>query len=183
MKKEAQLWRWVCSPAQDFRCRAASGTQRSQPVTLATATSVEPLRGRKLSCSESKRGEGAHFTIVCALCVHGCVWYASMCAPVPTHGFSRWMLRIFLRNLDLLRWGRISQIHNSHLVLLASLLWNPISTFWSRSYRWATTPSWHFVGAWGSEFWSSHFYLSGPNLKFLCLFVCGFHSFEGKKMS
>lgn len=84
VKKETQLWRGVCSPAQDFLYRAASGKQRRQPVTLATATSVEPLRGRKLPCSESKR-KREHISQPCVHCARmGVCGCASMCAPAYT---------------------------------------------------------------------------------------------------
>lgn len=39
-------------------------------MTLATATSVEPPRGRKLSCSESKGEEGANFTNRVCTCAY-----------------------------------------------------------------------------------------------------------------
>lgn len=106
-----------------------------------------------------------------------------MCAPVPTHGFSKVnaetlpqeprpsSLRQDLSNPQLTSSLAGQLALEPHLYLL-----EPESQMGHHTLL-------TFCGVWGSEFWSSHFYLSGPNWKFLCLFVCGFHSFEGKKMS
>lgn len=90
------------------------------------------------------------------------MWRAYVCVSVHAHAYGGQMLmmRIISRLLFYhINWCRVPQL-NPELINTASLtrLFQgfSVTTFWDLNDKWATTPSWQWLGFWGHELWSSH---------------------------
>lgn len=163
-------WIWLSTQGHQWDAAAVISDLRTR-----TATSAE---GRREEWEEEETNikKCVLFPFSCMCAVHVCMCVLCMCVPVRRCSLSGLMPRIFLDHLYILTEEDLSPRAQRYLVLLASLLKDPISP--SNLHTLLTFCVWIWTLA-----LTAAFYLC-PRLKFiqlLCSCVFVFNSFEGKK--